>query len=679
MRYHKLATIMLTVFIVGNAAGADFVTLESLLDEMVDRDSLARLSEPGYECKQASSYQRLSIAPDKEGWYANQDWSHFIRKEENDGRTEWVMLDVEGPGCVTRFWMGGSAPYGKLRFYLDGSSKPAIAGNCDELLGYGALVGPPLCAVRSLGLNLFLPIPYAKGCKITYDGPNYWQTRNDKHREWYNINYRVYTARTVVRSFTQEQLDQAQLKLARVQRRLIEPGSHIDRQRLGRASATCKLPSGVTELATLDGPGAIRELAVKISADDLDQALRSTILRIEFDGERTVWCPLGDFFGSGFGLNSYRSWQMRVLEDGSMICNWVMPFEKTCRISMENLSDKEIRLDLADARWGPWKWDEQSMHFHAVWRQYSHVKVAARQGQDMNFATITGTGKLVGDSLGLFNCAHAWWGEGDEKIFVDGEVFPSHFGTGTEDYYGYSWGGRSVFYEGPFHAQPEAAASQSKAGRGTNLRVRALDAIPFAESLKFDMELWHWEDTYMHFSPTTYFYARPGAHCNVKPSPEDAKRPVPRAVEDVATVYRLEGAFEGENLKISRITGGETEIQYNLREGWSNNRQLWWRDGSVGDELVLDLPSVEAGKYEVIVNLTKALDYGIARFYLNGIELGDVVDLYNPSVITTGSKSVGKVALEKGPVKFRVKIIGANPAAEKRHMVGLDYVKLVRK
>ena len=97
---------------------------------------------------------------------------------------------------------------------------------------------------------------------------------------------------------------------------------------------------------------------------------------------------------------------------------------------------------------------------------------------------------------------------------------------------------------------------------------------------------------------------------------------------------------------------------------------------TVGDELVLDLPAVEPGKYEVFVNLTKAVDYGIARFYLNETKLGDPLDLYNPSVITTGSKSLGKITLKSGPLKFRVKIVGANPNAEKRHMVGLDYIKL---
>ncbi|MHC4740571.1 MAG: glycoside hydrolase family 172 protein [Planctomycetota bacterium] len=677
MRYGGLTIVALAMLVVGGARGG-VVTLESLLIEMTDRDALARLNEPSYECKQASSYQRLSVSPDKEGWYANQDWSHFIRKEENDGRVEWVMLDVDGPGCIVRFWMGGNAPYGKLRFYLDGAAKPVIEETADALLGHGALVGRPLSAVRSRGLNFFFPIPYARGCKITYDGPNYWETKNRGHREWYNINYRIYERETSVRSFTHEQLAEAGLKLTRIQRRLIEPGIRIDRRRLGRASATSRLPSGVTELVELEGPRAIRELAVKISADNLGQALRSTILRIEFDGAETVWCPVGDFFGSGFGLNPYRSWQMRVLEDGSMVCNWVMPFEKGCRISMENLSDETVSLDLADVRWEPWQWDERSMHFNAVWRQYSHVKVTARQGRDMNYVTITGQGKLVGDSLALFNCARAWWGEGDEKIFVDGETFPSTFGTGTEDYYGYSFGGSSVFYEGPFHAQPVAAASHNESGRGTNLRVRALDAIPFSKSLKLDMELWHWENTYMHFSPTTYFYARPGARSNIEPSPEDAKRKVPRAIEDVAVVHRVESAFEGENLEISKITGGRTEIQNNLREGWSNNRQLWWRDGSPGDELVLDLPEVEAGTYEVFLNLTKAADYGIAQFYLNDTEVSSAIDLYNRSVVTTGNRSLGKAALKGGPVQLRIKIVGANPAAEKRHMVGLDYIKLVR-
>ena len=61
---------------------AQTVTVESLLDEMLDRDGLARLPNPTYTCRQASSYDRKSIGPDKPDWFANADRSQFVRIEE---------------------------------------------------------------------------------------------------------------------------------------------------------------------------------------------------------------------------------------------------------------------------------------------------------------------------------------------------------------------------------------------------------------------------------------------------------------------------------------------------------------------------------------------------------------------------------------------------------------------
>ena len=65
----------------------------------------------------------------------------------------------------------------------------------------------------------------------------------------------------------------------------------------------------------------------------------------------------------------------------------------------------------------------------------------------------------VGDCLTLFNTVYAWRGEGDEKIYVDGESFPSHFGTGTEDYYGYAWCRPERFTGHPFIAQPDGSGN----------------------------------------------------------------------------------------------------------------------------------------------------------------------------------------------------------------------------
>ena len=106
------------------AAADEEVTFQSLLLEMVDRDALARFPRPAYTCRQASSYERKSIAPDKPGWFANHDWSHFIRPEQHSDRREWVMMEDQGAGCLVRFWMGAphpaKGPAGTLRIYLDG-------------------------------------------------------------------------------------------------------------------------------------------------------------------------------------------------------------------------------------------------------------------------------------------------------------------------------------------------------------------------------------------------------------------------------------------------------------------------------------------------------------------------------------------------------------------------------
>ena len=84
----------------------------------------------------------------------------------------------------------------------------------------------------------------------------------------------------------------------------------------------------------------------------------------------------------------------------------------------------------------------------------SNIRFRAQPSSDWNYITIDGQGVYAGDTLAVMNPEADWWGEGDEKIWVDGEEFRSHFGTGTEDYYGYAYGGGSTdLYQKPFHAQ----------------------------------------------------------------------------------------------------------------------------------------------------------------------------------------------------------------------------------
>ena len=529
MKYRVCSLTLVTILSCGAVVSAATVSLESLLDEMVNRSNLASFPNPAYTCKQASSYDRGATDPDKPGWFSNADWSNFIRSEENDGREEWVMMDAEGPGAIVRWWAVGEWKNykGIIRIYIDGSTTPTIALRIDELVGGEALVGPPLSEVRALGRNLYLPIPYAKRCKVTFDRPPHHQTKKPEDMLFYQINYRTYPSETKVESITRAGLEKAKAKIADLQSTLLDPESTLPVDTQTHNIPPSDLSPEKDLSLRLDGPAAVCRLSVRIEAEDLAQSLRSTVLIMECDGEQTVWCPLGDFFGSGVGVNPFTDWFRKVEKDGTLTCWWVMPYEKSCTFRLKNLGSQTVHVKNVSVDTCPWDWDDRSMHFHANWRQQRNIPTH-KDGKgvviDWNYLTAEGTGVFVGDTLVLLNRHKRWWGEGDEKIYVDGEKFPSHFGTGTEDYYGYSWC-VPQFFQSPFHSQPQAEGPNNY-GNVTNTRVRLLDAIPFDKAFRFDMEICHHTGTTVDYAAATYWYGRPGATANHQPSPVEAVSPV---------------------------------------------------------------------------------------------------------------------------------------------------------
>ncbi len=70
---------------------------------MIDEESVARWPEPFYVLKQVSSYDRRSVSPLKPGWFANNDYSNFIRVEEKQNNKEYVMLDADGRELLSVF------------------------------------------------------------------------------------------------------------------------------------------------------------------------------------------------------------------------------------------------------------------------------------------------------------------------------------------------------------------------------------------------------------------------------------------------------------------------------------------------------------------------------------------------------------------------------------------------
>jgi putative heme-binding domain-containing protein len=143
---------------------------------------------------------------------------------------------------------------------------------------------------------------------------------------------------------------------------------------------------------------------------------------------------------------------------------------------------------------------------------------------------------------------------------------------------------------------------------------------------------------------------------------------------------RVAGALEGESLKILDKTGGAAAPQdmrpFTLAK-WSADSQLWWTGAKPGDKLTLEVPVDHAGRYEVFVNLAKAIDYGVVRLSINGGKPSEALDCFNDGVVNTGPVSLGTFDLTKADHRLTLEITGANAKAIKGYMVGLDYVSLV--
>ncbi len=281
------------------------------------------------------------------------------------------------------------------------------------------------------------------------------------------------------------------------------------------------------------------------------------------------------------------------------------------------------------------------------------------------------------------NPVSAWWGEGDEKIYVDGEPFPSWFGTGSEDYYGYAWSDPKPFQHA-YHNQTRCDGPGNR-GRTSVNRFHILDAIPFTKSFRFDMEFWHWTPNidvplcghkllvrparrHRRFQETGCPCAR--HHCRLCRLPIGSRGP---SKGRSSRSSKKSGDFDASPQDMAPFADGK----------WSGESHLWVRPAKVGEWLDLELPVQAKGRYHVIVYLTKARDYGIVQFHLDGKPLGKTIDCFHAdTVVSTGGIDLGTVDLTKGDLKqgtarLRVEVVGTNPKSDGlRYMWGLDCVVL---
>jgi len=217
-------------------------------------------------------------------------------------------------------------------------------------------------------------------------------------------------------------------------------GGKTNKTAKGNAFETIK--QGETKnLLDVNGQGIIQRIWLTVNRSPL--MLRSLRLKMFWDGQAkpAVDVPMGDFFVFNLGKDApFQSEFFSSGEGRSFNCYLPMPFRKHARITLTN-EGKENCMLFYDVDFLMTIVPADALYFHAYWTR----KWTGNLGDDFEMLPKTnGAGRFLGVSVGLnvdSSYGKTWWGEGEVKMYLDGDTkYPTINGTGSEDYLGSAWG-----------------------------------------------------------------------------------------------------------------------------------------------------------------------------------------------------------------------------------------------
>jgi hypothetical protein len=200
-------------------------------------------------------------------------------------------------------------------------------------------------------------------------------------------------------------------------------------------------PGESKSLLDIRGEGTIQRIWLTIDQNPV--RLRSLRLQCYWDNaaKPAVDVPMGDFFGYNTGKQvAFQSVFFSSGEGRSFNCYIPMPFRKAAKIVLINEGKEQVKL-FFDVAFMFQRIYPEALYFHAFWSR----QMTAEVGDDFTvLPKIEGKGRFLGMSVGVNTDSvyeKSWWGEGEVKMFLDGDKdYPTIAGTGTEDYIGSAWG-----------------------------------------------------------------------------------------------------------------------------------------------------------------------------------------------------------------------------------------------
>ena len=173
--------------------------------------------------------------------------------------------------------------------------------------------------------------------------------------------------------------------------------------------------------------------------------LRSLRFRMYWDNQSkpAVDVPFGDFFCAALGVPvAFESDLFTNPQGRSFNCYIPMPFKNGAKVTLTNEGSEDLYLLFFDIDFTTYsRPPNDELYFHACWNRSIHPPL----GKDFELLpAVKGKGRFLGVSVGVnvdSSYTKTWWGEGEVKIYLDGDsLHPTLNGTGTEDYIGTGWG-----------------------------------------------------------------------------------------------------------------------------------------------------------------------------------------------------------------------------------------------
>ena len=263
-----------------------------------------------------------------------------------------------------------------------------------------------------------------------------------------------------------------------------------------------------TTLMDVDGPGAIQHIWITVDP----KGFRDLILRMYWDDEDapSVECPLGDFFCNGFKTRAnILALPINVNPKGALNSYFPMPFRKHAKVTVENLSPADVGGFFYAINYTLTEVADDDAYFHAQFRRTNPLPY---KEDYLILDDVKGKGQYVGTYMAWQQNNSGWWGEGEIKMFIDGDTeFPTICGTGTEDYFGGAWCFGETF-SAPFLGYPLGVCDGKAGNRHGLYRFHIMDPVRFEADLRVTMQAigWRSEGRYLplqdDISSVAYWY-----------------------------------------------------------------------------------------------------------------------------------------------------------------------------